>query len=275
MNLFSGYQMPNGNGRRLKGFSRYCELLGRDTRRLLIVNFLTLLGFLPFAAGVILAILSTSVLVLIPACIIGGAVAGPSLCCMYDAVFRGLRDAPGHCLENYKRAWKQNWRQALLPGILFCLLLGFYAFMFMMFWWAARFPGFGTLAVYLFGLLLLTMFFSIYWPLLVLFEESWSQRFQNCLLFVIRFFWKTLGCSLLQLLYWAVLILFLPWSVVLLPLTGLWFILQGTCFLMYDTMNETFHIEEQIAQIFPEQAAFYEDDETWLKRKQAEPRGKK
>ena len=40
--------------------------------------------------------------------------------------------------------------------------------------------------------------------------------------------------------------------------------------ILYDTFNKIFHIEEEIAQAFPEQTAFYEDDEAWLKRKQAE-----
>lgn len=112
-------------------------------------------------------------------------------------------DAPGNWLANYKRALKQNWRQSIAPGILFSLLLGFYGFMLMTFWWASRLPSLGTVAIYLFGLLLLTMFFSLYWPQIALFEQSGKQRFQNCLLFIIRFFWKTLGCAMLQLLYWA------------------------------------------------------------------------
>lgn len=87
---------------------------------------------------------------------------------------------------------------------------------------------------------------------------------------MIQFFWKTFGCALLQIAYWAVIALFLPWSVVLLPLTGFWFILFAAEFLIYDTLNEVLGIEEQIAKEFPEQAAFYEDDATWLKRKQEE-----
>lgn len=87
---------------------------------------------------------------------------------------------------------------------------------------------------------------------------------------MIRFFWKTCGLCLLQIAYWAIIFLFLPWSVVLLPLTGFWFILFTENFLLYDTLNEIFRIEEHIAQDFPEQAAFYKDDEKWLKRKQEE-----
>ena len=40
--------------------------------------------------------------------------------------------------------------------------------------------------------------------------------------------------------------------------------------LLYSAMDESFHIEEQITQAFPEQTPFYEDDEAWLKRKQEE-----
>lgn len=258
------------NGKRLTGFSRYTEVLERNIKSFLLTNLLTLVGFLPFGIGVILAILSSSVLVLIPACIIGGIFAGPALSCMYDAILRGLRDAPGKCLENYKRAWKQNWRQSLLPGIIFCLMIGFYAFMVMLFWWATRFPGWGTVAVFFFGMLLFTMFFSICWPQITLFQQPFLQCARNCLLFIIRFFLKTAGVALLQILYWAVMVLFLPWSVVLLMLIGFWFILYTATFLIYDTLNESFQIEEQIAAAFPEQVPFYEDDETWLKRKQEE-----
>lgn len=267
---FFQYHTPAGTGNRLTDIQRYNELLGRDFKRFLAVNLLTLLGFLPFILGTLYSILSSSILVLIPVCIIGGAVAGPFLSCMYDTVFRSLRDAPGKFLANYKHAFRQNWRQSVIPGIIFCLLLGFYTFMLMMFLWAARFPGWGTIAVYVCGIVIITMFFSLYWPQLVLFEQTNMQRFKNCLLFCIRFFWKTFGCALLQITYWAVIVLLLPWSVILLPVLGIWFILFTVHFLLYETMNEAFHLEEEIARVFPEQAAFYEDDETWLKRKQSE-----
>ncbi|MCI8448616.1 MAG: DUF624 domain-containing protein [Eubacterium sp.] len=157
MTLFQ-YHEPNGTGRRLTGIWHYNELLGRDFKRFLTINLLTLLGFLPFILGTIYAVLSSSILVLIPVCILGGAIAGPFLACMYDTVFRSLRDAPGRCIENYSHAFRQNWRQAVIPGIIFCLLLGFYAFMLMMFLWAYRFPGWGTLAVYICSLLFLPCF---------------------------------------------------------------------------------------------------------------------
>lgn len=267
--LFSFHSAPS-NGKRLTGFPRYTEVLERNIKKFLFTNLLTLVGFLPFGIGVALSILSSSVLILIPACIVGGIFAGPALSCMYDAVMRSLRDGSGKCLEGYKHAWKQNWRQSLLPGILFCLMLGIYIFMAMLFWWSVRFPGWGTIALYAFSLLIFTMFFSICWPQIVLFKVSFRQCAQNCLLFILRFFPKILGIALLQILYWIVMILFLPWSAFLMLVIGFWFILYTANFLIYNTFNNIFRIEEQIAIAFPEQVPFYEDDEAWLKRKQEE-----
>lgn len=271
MSLFRLDLRP-GNGRRLTGGARYRELLGRDLLRFLIVNLLTLLGFLPLVAGVACAILSSSILILIPACIVGGMIAGPAIACMHDTILRSLRDAPGRLMENYRRALRQNWRQALVPGIVLSLMLGFYAFMIMLLWWAETSPGFGTIALLVFGMMLFFMFFSVYWQLLVLFYQPQRQRILNCLLFIIKFFWKVFFCALQQMLYWTVIFLFMPLSLILLPFAGIWFILFTADFKLYDTMNEMFEIEKQIAKAFPEQEVVYEDDEAWLKRKQEEMR---
>lgn len=270
MVLFPNLRSQAGTGRRLTGMARFTELLDRDFKKYFLGNLFTLAGFLPFGIGVLFSILSSSILILIPSCLIGGALAGPALSCMYDLIYRSLRDAPGKFLANYRHAWKQNWRQSIIPGMIFCTLIGFYLFMVMMLWWADTFPGYGTIAVYLAGLIILTMIFSLYWPQIVLFEQSGIQRLRNSILFMIRYFPKTFGCAVLQAAYWIILALFLPWSVILLPLIGFWFILFLANFLLYPTMNETFHIEEEIARSYPEQAAFYEDDQTWLRRKQEE-----
>ncbi|XCP86534.1 hypothetical protein ABXS75_06990 [Roseburia hominis] len=258
------------NGKRLTGFPRYTEVLERSIKNFLFTNLMTLLGFLPFAIGVMLAILTSSVLILIPACIIGGVFGGPALSCMYDTVLRSLRDASGKCRETYKRAWKQNWRQSILPGVLFCLMLGFYIFMAMLFWWSTHFPGWGTLALYAVSLLFFTMFFSILWPQIALFDQPFLSSARNCLLFMLRFFPKTAGVAVLQIAYWLIMVLFLPWSVLLLPLIGFWFILYTANFLIYTTLNSSFQIEEKIAGAFPEQVPFYEDDDAWVTRKQKE-----
>lgn len=258
------------SNKRPGGFSDYIEPMKQSLKNLFFANLITLGTFLPLAIGVVLSILSSSVLLLIPSCLIGGILAGPGLSCLYDAILRCLRDASRNWWTDYQRAWKQNWRQAILPGILFCLMLGFYIFMAMLFWWSNRFPGWGTIAVYFCSLFLFTMLFSICWPQVALFDQSLGQCFQNSLLFMLRFFPKVAAISLLQIAYWIIMVLFLPWSVLLLPVTGIWLIVYTANYIIYDTMNDAFEIEDKIAEAFPEQIPFYEDDEAWLKRKQEE-----
>lgn len=188
--LFRQNPYPLINGR-LTGFARYTEVLERNFKNT-FTNLMTLIGFLPFAAGTAIAILSSSMLVMITAAIIGGIFAGPSLACMYDAIYRSLRDIPPRSAADYKRAWSQNWKQSIFPGILFCLVLGFDIFMAMLFWWSEVFPGYGTIAIYIFSILMVTMLFSIVWPQIVLFDQPFLQNLKNCLLFLLRYFPKSI-----------------------------------------------------------------------------------
>ena len=84
----------------------------------------------------------------------------------------------------------------------------------------------------------------LYWPQLVLFDQTPWIRLKNCLLFCITYFWKVMGSALLQLAYWAVFVLFAPWTALLLPLLGIWYIVFLSQLLIYGPMDEAFHIEE-------------------------------
>lgn len=229
---------------RQTGFYRYRQLLSARFGRWWKTNLLTLAGFVPLGAGIFCAVASASVLVLLPCSILGGIIAGPFLAGMYDAILRGLRDDPLPWRESCKRAWKQNWKSSLVPGALLGLVLGVYTFMAMLFWWAKHAPSPGTLALYLFALLVVAIVNTLYWPQLVLFQQKTSIRLQNCLLFCIKYFWRVLGVGLLQLGYWTVFVLFAPWTLLLLPVLGVWYILFLSQFLIYTQMNEAFSIEE-------------------------------
>ena len=230
--------------KRQTGFYRYRQLLSARFGQWWRINLLTLAGFAPLAAGIFYAAASTSVLVLLPASLLGGMIAGPFLAGMYDAILRGLRDDPLPWREGYRRSWKQNWRGSLVPGALLGLVSGVYAFMAMLFWWAERAPSPGTVAVYLFALLVVLIVNTLYWPQLVLFQQKASVRLQNCLLFCIRYFWRVLGVGVLQLGCLAVLVLFAPWTLLLLPVLGVWYILFLSQLLLYEQMDDAYRIEE-------------------------------
>ena len=244
MGLFFPEDPGFDENQRQTGFYRYRQLLSLRFGRWWRTNLLTLAGFAPLASGIFYAVASNSLLVLLPCSILGGMIAGPFLAGMYDAILRGLRDDPLPWWNSCKRAWKQNWKSSLIPGALLGLALGVYAFMAMLFWWAERAPTVGTVALYLFALLAVLIVNTLYWPQLVLFRQKAFVRLQNCLLFSIKYFWRILGVGLLQMGYWTLFVLFAPWTLLLLPVLGVWYMLFLSLFLIYPEMNEAFQIEE-------------------------------
>ena len=244
MGLFFAEDPHFNENERQTGFYRYRQVLSIRFGQWWKINLLTLVGFVPLAAGIFWAIASTSLLVLLPCSVFGGMISGPFLAGMYDAVLRGLRDDPMPWKDAYARSWKQNWRGSLIPGALLGLLLGLYAFMGMLLWVSEVPPSLGTVALYLFAMLLAAAVGTLYWPQLVLFDQRAVIRLRNCLLFCIQNFWRVMGVGLLQLAYWGVYVLFAPWTLLLLPVIGVWYIVFLSQLLIYERMDESFHIEE-------------------------------
>lgn len=244
MGLFFAEDPHFNENERQTGFYRYRQVLSIRFGQWWKINLLTLVGFVPLAAGIFCAIASTSLLVLLPCSILGGMISGPFLAGMYDAVLRGLRDDPMPWKDAYARSWKQNWRGSLLPGALLGLMLGLYAFMGMLFWVSEVPPSLGTVALYLFAMLLALVVSTLYWPQLVLFDQKAGIRLRNCLLFCIQNFWRVMGVGLLQLAYWGVYVLFAPWTLLLLPVIGVWYILFLAQLLLYERLDAVLCIEE-------------------------------
>ena len=251
MGLFFAEDPHFDETERQTGFYRYRQLLSTRFGRWWKTNLLTLAGFAPLTAGISYAVLSSSVLVLIPCSLLGGMIAGPFLAGMYDAVLRGLRDDPKPWWDCYQQAWKQNWKGSLVPGALLGLAAGVYAFMAMLFWWADRAPSLGTVALYLFALLVVLVVNTLYWPQLVLFRQRAAVRLGNCLLFCAKYFWRVLGVGALQLGYLVVFVLFAPWTLLLLPVLGVWYILFLSQFLIYEQLDEALGIEERFDETPP------------------------
>ena len=104
--------------------------------------------------------------------------------------------------------------------------------------------GYGTIGIYLAGLLLILSANTLLWPQIVLFRQAPAIRLRNALLLLIRYFWRVMGTGILQLAHWAVYVLFAPWTLLLLPVTGVWYIVFLSQFLVYAQMDEALRIEE-------------------------------
>ena len=227
---------------RQTGFNRYKQLLSFHAGHWLRLNLLTAVGALPLCIGMTVAILSSSSLLMMLFSVVGGGMFGPFLAGMVDSIQRGLRYDPGNWWQNYKKSWRQNWRSALPTGAALGLLLGMYVFMAYLLYSARLFPGWGTIAVYLFSLLLLVIVNTLYWPQLVLFDQTVLNRLRNIILFTSKYLWRVLGVAFLQMLWWAVFVLFAPWTLILIPFLG-WYILFLSQLLLYDALNRELQIE--------------------------------
>ncbi len=234
--------------RRQVGFNRYKQLLSRHFKEWLVINAITLLGALPLAAGILISIASSSILLLIPCSLIGGMIFGPFLAGLYDSILRRMRDDPMPWRMNYAKSWKQNALGSLLPGAIFGLMTGLFCFMGMLFWWATVPPAFSTIVLYLLSIGLVLSIGNLYWPQLVLFQQKNTIRLRNCLLFAIQNFSKVLGAAVLQMLLLAFLLLFAPWTLLALPVIGLWYPVFFSQHMLYDRMNEAYEIEERFHQ---------------------------
>ena len=243
---------------RKKGFARYKQVLERDWKQFFLVDLLALASLIPYGLGVGYAVLSSSVLVLIGVSIVGGAIAGPGLACMYDRILRSLRDDQADWWYSWKRALKQNLRASILPGILMCTFIGFYIFACAMVWWSNLPITAGTVAIMAASALAFLSIFSVWWPQIVLFDQKPGIQLKNCLLFSIKYFGKTLKSAAVQLAFWLVMVLFLPWSGFAVPFLGVWYVWFVGTFLIYEELDEAFSIEERVWEAFPEQIPVYE-----------------
>lgn len=243
MGLFIPEELGYDAGIRQTGFYRYKQLLSFHAGHWMCLNLATVAGALPLAVGIAYSVLASSVLALLPCSVLGGMIFGPFLAGMYDAILRGLRDDPLNWRRAYRQSWRQNWKESLLPGAVVGLLTGLYAFMAHLFWWSQRPVGMGTIALYFCSILLFLIFCTLYWPQVVLFRQTVRNRLGNALLFTAKYFRRVLGSAVLQLAYLAVMALFAPWTLLLVPISGFWYILFLSQFMIYEQLDAAFRIE--------------------------------
>lgn len=238
-------------GVRKSGFPRYKEVLEENWKDFIKVGFITLLFFIPLAAGMVYAVGSRSALAAIVAGILGGMISGPGFACMEDLILRRLRDDMADWGVSWKRAIRQNWKGSLLPGAVQGVFLGLLVFSGALIYWGAAPVTPGNLVLLAVSALLGTMLLTIWWPQVVLFEQKPLQPIKNAVFFCLFHFGKVLLSALLQMAWWAVMFLFLPWTAFVVPVLGVWYILFVALHLIYPALDADFHVEERIEEAFP------------------------
>lgn len=231
---------------RRQGIRRLFELLGRDFWAFFRAGFLALVGAVPYLLGMFLAVSSHVLLFALLTGIIGGALAGPQLCGLADTILRALRDEPGFWWHTYRRAWKRNAKECLLPGAILGTLLSMQLF-FLLHAGMLELSG-GTGAMLAAGALITTGLALYVWPQLALMDLSLGKLAKNAALLFVAQLPRSLG-GLACLAGYGILMLWLfPLSTTLLPLTNLWLPAVPALFLIYPGLDSSFAIEETLAR---------------------------
>ena len=249
---------------RQTGFARYRQLMSFYAFHWLRINMLTTLGVLPLAAAIVYSMLTSSLLLLVPLSFLGGMIWGPFLAGLVDGIMRGLRDAPNNWWKNYLKSWHQNARSSLVPGGLLGLFIGLFAFMLFVLYSAELPPTLSTLALLAVSFSVVIWFNTLYWPQLVLFDQTPMLRIRNLLLFTIRHSVRVLSAVLIQLVWILLMILFAPWTLVMVPFLGFWFPIFLAQYRIYPDLNADLNIEEQFIAVEGDpwaKDAFEQEDE--------------
>ena len=249
---------------RKTGPGRFFELVGRDMNGLFLANLLCCIGFLPVICLVYIGFLAGSLPVMLGSAAVGGILAGPALSGMYDTVLRALRDEAGYWWVTYRRAFKRNFKASILPGVLYCVVVTLQIFLvyfcFNMLYQGVN-VGVPMWVAMVLNLLIFQMLFTYMWPQIVLLEQPLGRTLQNSINCMIAFLPHALAASIVQILFWGVVILCMPLGLFLMLIFGFWFVTEVSCQIVYGDIEKVFHIEENIRKMKDAQleAALKED----------------
>ena len=237
---------------RKTGVGRFFELVGRDMSGMFLANLLTCLGFLPVICLVYVGFLMNNLTVMVLSAMVGGILAGPALAGMYDTVLRALRDEAGYWWTTYRKAFKRNFKSAILPGIVYCTVVTIQIFLvyfcFNMLYHGTN-VGLPMWVATVLNLVLLHMLFSYMWPQVVLLDQPFTLTLKNSLNCMIAFLPHALASSIVAILFWGVVILCMPLGIFLMLIFGFWFQTEVCCQIVYGDIDRVFHIEENIQKL--------------------------
>ena len=83
-------------------------------------------------------------------------------------------------------------------------------------------------------------------PLVV---QPFGQTLKNSVNCMIAFLPHALAASIVQILFWGVVILCMPLGLLLMLVFGFWFVTEVSCQIVYGDLDRVFHIEESIRKL--------------------------
>lgn len=238
-------QEDNNLPMRKVGVPRFFELLGRDLWSFYKASFLCCLGFLPGFALLVFGLMAKAPLLSVLGGTAAGLVGAPFLCGLLDTILRALRDEPGYWWHTYRAAWRQNWRDCLLPGLAFGFFFGLWVTMIFSVADRADVPTSVWLCLLL-GLFLGLGFFGYLFVQIPLVSLPLGKLIKNAGLMFLGFLPRTLLATLVTGGYWALTLLYLPYTVPVLLALGFWLPCLISTMILYPGLDKVFDLEKTI-----------------------------
>lgn len=230
------------------GVARFFELMGRDLWSFYKAGFLCLPAFAPGFAAVVLGIMMQQPLLCIVGGLVGGVIAGPVLCGLVDTILRALRDEPGYWWHTYRTAWKQNWKDSLIPGGMLGLFLGLWCYLLSALPNMEQEVPITVWICLLIGLVIAAGIVCYLFAQTALVALPLGQKMKNAGLFYIGFLPRSLAASLVTVVYWGLVLLYMPYTMPLTLVTGFWFPTVIAVQIIYPALDRAFQLEKTIQQ---------------------------
>ena len=221
---------------RKKGLMRMIELLDRDSGKFFKSGVLALLGLIPFFLTVLFAVANNAPIFLL-ACIPTGMLAAPQIAGAADTVMRSQRDEVGWWWwDTYKKAWKRNARESILPGGILGLIIG--AYIYLLYYITMLENPTREFLMLFAAMLVLAGITQYYLPMMVCVKLPGWALLRNCFVLFFCHPVKSLLAALLQLIYYGIILIWFPLTLVILVLTSVWLPMLIAYVMIYPALDK-------------------------------------
>ncbi len=227
------------------GVRLFWEVCFDNLGRFLGTNALSILFMLPAVAGIIYALSLNSLPARLAAGVLGGVIAGPAYGAMMDGVMRGIRQEPGRWWDHYLQAWKRDWKVNLLPGAVLGGLAAMVVDVVVVLRYGDGLPT-SLLVCTIVSIVAALAIFTYLWPQRVLLDLKLRYIFRNSLFMIFAHPLITLLSVAAQLVYWGLMLMLIPYSLIILLLLGLWFPAVMGTMIVYKKLNADLKIEVRL-----------------------------
>jgi len=234
---------------RKKGIRRFLEILGRDLGDLVKLNLVFFLCVLPSLALFVTGTFGYFSLIAYVAAVIAAYPVGGAIVAIVFCITKRLRDDPGFIMYDFKRKFLENRKQAAAPGMIYMTLV--YSQLLL---WLTQMTGEASLGVFeMFAIFILFLIITMVTPYIFMqlayVDLKTTQVVKNSVLLALAKFPRSIMGALMSALIWIAFVLYLPVSIMFLPLIALLgFSLSWLFFLMWvwPPFDKHFSVEQTI-----------------------------